>query len=302
MGESVLIYDCEILRAIGAQENPAIEYCAGWRDFAGMGVTCVCAWDGADERYRVFKADNLEEFSRLASEREEVVSYNGLSFDDKLMEANGVSVRTTYDLLVECWRAAGLPPVYTPRVTPKGYTLEEVARRTLGRGKSGSGAEAPVLWQRGQRGRVIDYCLNDVQLTRELWERRGCIIGHNDRPLRLRYSSRVEVWPEAAGAAATTPPPDNSEVRRGHEERRQATADATAHRLLGMPVHYVAPTGREFAAMIITSPERGPDQAAGFIDLTIVEVPGGSEEGRVRVVRGVPRAENGEPGTWHPRG
>ncbi len=29
---------------------------------------------------------------------------------------------------------------------------------------------APVDWQRGHHGKVIDYCLNDVKLTRQLFE------------------------------------------------------------------------------------------------------------------------------------
>ena len=34
--------------------------------------------------------------------------------------------------------------------------------------KTGTGANAAILWQRGKYQEVIDYCLNDVKLTLDL--------------------------------------------------------------------------------------------------------------------------------------
>ena len=36
--------------------------------------------------------------------------------------------------------------------------------------KSGSGANAAILWQQGKEQEVIDYCINDIKLTRELFD------------------------------------------------------------------------------------------------------------------------------------
>ena len=35
-------------------------------------------------------------------------------------------------------------------------------------GKTSKGTHAPIMWQRGDHGQVIDYCLNDVWLTKKL--------------------------------------------------------------------------------------------------------------------------------------
>ncbi len=164
-----LVYDCEIVNAISKNGEARIEginYCAGWRDFPHMGISVICAYDYRHERYRVFCRDNFDEFSALAAERN-LVSFNGLAFDDQLCAANGIAVRTHYDILVEVWRAAGLAPEFRCP-THLGYGLDALAKANHVGGKTGHGVLAPVQWQRGEIGAVIDYCLEDVRLTKLL--------------------------------------------------------------------------------------------------------------------------------------
>jgi hypothetical protein len=52
-----------------------------------------------------------------------------------------------------------------------GYSLGAVAFANMGIHKSGEGANAPIEWQRGNVGAVIDYCLNDVKITKRLFDR-----------------------------------------------------------------------------------------------------------------------------------
>ncbi len=171
-----LIYDIEIIRCPQPYpEDPSIECCGGWRDFAGMGIACLCAYDSKEDRYRVFLEDNLQDFHQLALKRELVIGFNSLAFDDRLLAANGIEVKTDYDVLVEAWKAAGLPP-YFVRGKSGGFSLGALCEATFGVGKSGSGALAPVLWQRGERGQVIDYCLHDVWLTRRLFDLRDMLV------------------------------------------------------------------------------------------------------------------------------
>jgi hypothetical protein len=49
--------------------------------------------------------------------------------------------------------------------------LDDIAIANLGAQKSMHGELAPVEWQRGNRGAVIDYCLRDVMLTLRLIEK-----------------------------------------------------------------------------------------------------------------------------------
>jgi hypothetical protein len=169
MNPSTIIYDCEIIKCIPPVVKPNLEYCGGCRDHANMGISVIGVYDYLSRNYRVFLEDNFGEFVDLAGSRDVIIGFNSLAFDDKLCAAHGIKVTTTYDLLCEVRVASKQPPRYRPGTRP-GYSLERLAQANLGTGKSGSGALAPELWQRGQRGAVISYCLGDVQITRKLFE------------------------------------------------------------------------------------------------------------------------------------
>lgn len=176
MALSALVYDTEIIRCIPNSRNPAwqpepdLEYCEGWHDYKGMGISCITAYDYLTDSYRVFLEDNIADFQALTLEREHIIGFNSSSFDDTLCAAHGLIVRTTYDLLCEVRIASGQPPYYSRGLTRAGYSLNNLTKANLGVSKTASGELAPVLWQRGEYGAVISYCLNDVQLTRKLLE------------------------------------------------------------------------------------------------------------------------------------
>jgi len=182
----MLIYDIEIIKAIPDKNGvaiPGIEYCAGWHDHANMGISVIGVYDYAEDRYRVFLEDNASEFFELCDRSDLLVSFNGLSFDNPVIcasygwgrdgigreekAAQSIFEGKCYDLLVEIWAAGGLGPQFK-YPTHVGFGLDACCQMNFGTRKTGNGALAPVLWQRGARGEVIDYCLNDVKLTKQL--------------------------------------------------------------------------------------------------------------------------------------
>jgi DEAD/DEAH box helicase domain-containing protein len=48
--------------------------------------------------------------------------------------------------------------------------LDELAKANLGRGKTGAGLEAIEFYRKGEFEKLKNYCLNDVKLTKELYE------------------------------------------------------------------------------------------------------------------------------------
>lgn len=201
MYKKILFYDCEIKNLIPDRYGyiDKYTYAKGWDDFEGMGIACVgtyATWKG----YGVFLSNQLEEFRQLVDECDILIGFNSISFDDRLLAANGVNIETTYDLLCEVRIASGQPPHYTRGVTRGGYALENLAKTNLGRGKTGTGSLAPQLWQNNQYEQVVQYCLNDVELLKELWERRSHIIDPtNGKILRLQGGSRWQ-WLKAVAA------------------------------------------------------------------------------------------------------
>jgi DEAD/DEAH box helicase domain-containing protein len=48
--------------------------------------------------------------------------------------------------------------------------LDSVGETTLGRNKSGNGIEAVEWWRNGEVDKIIKYCIEDVRLTKELYD------------------------------------------------------------------------------------------------------------------------------------
>lgn len=170
MSTNLVIYDCEIKHGVATPDNPpqdGFKYAQGWKDFAGMGISVICAYDLLEARYRVFMDDNLGAFEDLIIERDGVMGFNNIGFDDRLLEANGIHIPPdkTFDLAALIWRAAGVPQ----GEHPKGLSLNACCKAHGLPAKSGNGADAPQDYQAGRFGRVIDYCLNDVRCTLHLY-------------------------------------------------------------------------------------------------------------------------------------
>jgi hypothetical protein len=168
----MIIIDVEIKKAIqgrNEEQLEGIEYCEGWRDFANMGIACVCTYDITTHLTRVFLE---EDFNALAEYLygKWTAGFNTKRFDLPLLAANDLhfDAAVHYDILEEIWLALGLnPDKFNPR-THGGWGLDAVCQATLGIRKTGHGALAPVWWQQGKRGQVIDYCCNDVWMEGSL--------------------------------------------------------------------------------------------------------------------------------------
>jgi hypothetical protein len=177
MKKKILIYDCEIAKAIPSSngfKDRSFQYCRGWDDFKNMGISCIGAWVSwypSKNRYQIIKPENLENFGYLAEWAEEIIGFNSRNFDDRLLTANGIKISTTYDLLEEIRIKADppMPKEYDPVLTRSGYGLNQIAITNLGTGKIGSGELAPILYQSGKLEELYKYCLQDVRLTKRLY-------------------------------------------------------------------------------------------------------------------------------------
>ena len=169
---NMIIYDIEIENAIlGSRDvpRPDVNYCAGFHDFPNMGIACIAAYDLATERTRVYLQDNLAEFAQIVGATDCLVGFNNHKFDDRVLAANGIEVAAgkSYDILEEVWKGLGIGTTWRYE-THGGLSLDALVYANFRIRKTGSGADAPVDWQQGRRGKVIDYCLADVELTRRL--------------------------------------------------------------------------------------------------------------------------------------
>ncbi len=202
---NVIVLDCEIKKLIpekGKENLTGYEYCKKWTDFMGMGLSCCCVYDFKHDTYHVFLEDNLDELQALVDRRTLVIGHNIKTFDNLLLAANGVIVPPdkTWDSLCESWSALGMPEVYTKGSTPSNLKLSDFARCNLtGQTQQGHGSAAPKLFQNGNMGSLLNYCLQDVKdsvsllkiilRTGQLINPNGGTIKYNTKrfPKALRY-------------------------------------------------------------------------------------------------------------------
>jgi hypothetical protein len=182
-----IVYDCEILRCIPSKEIEIVslekredyfnrfgdgyQYCGGWEDFENMGITVICAIELKSDRTYTFVHPNVARFQELVystqKNNNKICGFNSANFDDRLCAANSIAVATDFDLLEQVRLAAYGSTNWQD--CPKGhsYKLDAIARAN-GFAKTGSGSLAPQVWQQGKYQEVIDYCMNDVKITKEL--------------------------------------------------------------------------------------------------------------------------------------
>lgn len=166
----MIIYDIEIQNLIpdkNKENLPDFKYCGGWDDHFGMGLACAVTYDTARGEFRIFDEFMIDELRKTLTRAETVVGFNILKFDNKVLAAYEISIESgkCYDLLVEIAKGAGTPNDF------KGLGLNAVCKATLGIEKTGSGADAPILYQRGRLGELHDYCMADVRLTKQLLDK-----------------------------------------------------------------------------------------------------------------------------------
>lgn len=179
----ILIYDCEIIKAIKDPKKvdlANIEYCNGWDDYKNMGISVIGVNFIDEELGDVVFNHNINNTNECSIEAfqygldctDVLVGFNNQSFDDKLLKANGFTIPekvVNYDLLAEIWEGAGLGRTFV-YPTHAGFGLDSICKANGLGEKSGDGANAAVLWQKGKHQEVIEYCENDIKLTRKLFD------------------------------------------------------------------------------------------------------------------------------------
>jgi DEAD/DEAH box helicase domain-containing protein len=109
-----------------------------------------------------FWEKDIPKLGELLKSTDWVVGYNSISFDLPVIgnylgkEINEVP---QLDLMVAMFRTIGFRP-----------KLDDLASATLGRGKIGKGLDAGVYWASGDLDSLKKYCMEDVRLTKEVYE------------------------------------------------------------------------------------------------------------------------------------
>lgn len=116
----------------------------------------------ATDTFESFLETDLPKLWPRLETADRVIGYNLFGFDYPCMQSyytGDLRKIPTVDLLVEIEKRIGF------RVK-----LDDVAHATIGVGKSGHGLQAVEFWRNGDLEKLRDYCLQDVRVTRDVYE------------------------------------------------------------------------------------------------------------------------------------
>lgn len=137
-----------------------VQEVGGWDHVDKLGISVACAYDSKTDRFLAFRENELKSLIELCEERL-VIGYNIRGFDLPVMVPYGLNIRKldVFDIMYD------LETLTRQRF----LKLEAVARGTLGAGKSADGLQAVEWWKAGQIQKIIDYCMQDVKVTRDVF-------------------------------------------------------------------------------------------------------------------------------------
>lgn len=143
-------------------ETKMVPLSGGRLDVNELEITVVGIHDSSTHEYSSFLADELPALWNVIEHADMLIGFNSDSFDIPLLNRyypGDLSTIKSLDLLVEVHKALG-----------RRVRLQSLAEATLGRGKKGDGLKAGEWWEQGLYDKVREYCIEDVRLTRELYD------------------------------------------------------------------------------------------------------------------------------------
>ncbi|MEZ4605258.1 MAG: hypothetical protein R2865_00200 [Deinococcales bacterium] len=127
-----------------------------------LGVSVVGVYDYEADSFRAYREDRFIDLAEALKAAELLVGFNIIAVDlPVLASVLGDWVRglPSFDLMLEAQKVLG------HRVS-----LDSVAKATLAMTKLGSGLDALDYYAKGDWERLERYCLEDVKLTRDLYD------------------------------------------------------------------------------------------------------------------------------------
>ena len=158
----------------------------GWGNAHRMGVSTAVLCHLEDDRFEVYGEDRLPELVAALRDADLVIGFNVRRFDYRVLGgytgADYNRLVPTLDLLEEVYRALGFR-----------LRLDDLARETLGSGKSADGLQCLEWVREGRLDLVQAYCRRDVEVLRDLYlfgRREGYVLYRDRQERRVRLPVR----------------------------------------------------------------------------------------------------------------
>ncbi len=131
-------------------------------DVEDQELTLLALYDSEDDSYKSYLREELPELWPLLERTDLLIGYNSDNFDIPLLNRyypGDLGHIRSLDLMAEVYETLG-----------RRLRLQSLAEATLGKGKSGDGLKAQEWWAEGKIEKVREYCIQDVRVTKELFD------------------------------------------------------------------------------------------------------------------------------------
>lgn len=146
---------------VDIETKTLVDAVGGWKNFKQLEVSIACAYDSKTQKMYSFTEDKLGELVKMCQDRL-LIGYNLVNFDLPILEKYGLqpaSELDVFDIMLDVHNVSGW----------KFVKLEKIAHATLGTGKSADGLMAVEWWKQGLVDKIIEYCMKDVEVTRDVF-------------------------------------------------------------------------------------------------------------------------------------
>lgn len=134
----------------------------GSNDPADLDISVICIHDSENGEFSSFLEADFGKLWPTLEQADSFVTWNGDHFDIPLLNKyypGDLGKIKSVDLMREVQQVLG-----------RRLKLDTVGESTLGRNKSGHGLDAIEWWRNGEVDKIIKYCIEDVRLTRDLYD------------------------------------------------------------------------------------------------------------------------------------
>jgi len=144
-------------------------------------ISVAVTFDTADNAFHRYLEADAAQLVQDLGQADLVVGYNLYGFDYPVLQQYSQDVELaelpTLDMMVEIQKRLGFR-----------LKLDSIATATLQVGKSADGLQAVRWWREGRVEEIMEYCQQDVEVTRRIYEfgKQYRYIQYYDRQYRIR--------------------------------------------------------------------------------------------------------------------
>ncbi len=176
-GPRVLFFDLETQKSA--------EEVGGWGNIHKMGLAVGVVWDSLDREFFTYEEKDARQLVDKLRTADLVVGFNVIGFDYTVLQPYSdfdLQEINTFDMLVDVKKQLGFR-----------LSLNHLAQHTLNAEKSADGLVSLQWYKEGKINKIIQYCKQDVEITRDLFlfgEKNGYVnyLSRSGNPLQLKVN------------------------------------------------------------------------------------------------------------------